>query len=279
LRQALATLPVDVIVLKGCAYLLSELPFAKSRLLSDVDIMVEKSALESVEQLLIDQNWQSEKVDEYDQHYYRQWMHEIPPLRHVLRTMEVDIHHTIIPPTSRLKPDPSLLFLDAVAIQGEVFKVLAPCDMVLHSAVHLFYDSDLGNKLRDLIDLDQLLRHFYALYPNFLSDLLARAAVLGLQRPLYYALRYSQRFLHTPISNDCCQAIDAIAPPLFIRWLMDILTPKALLPEIPDRHSRIVSTARWLLYVRSHYLRMPLRLLLPHLLRKSLVRFRPTAQN
>ncbi|HEY9549461.1 MAG TPA: hypothetical protein VIR45_08165, partial [Kiloniellaceae bacterium] len=32
------------------------------------------------------------------------------------------------------------------------------------------------------------------------------------------------------------------------------------------------AAARWLLYVRAHYLRMPLPLLLPHLLRKSLHR-------
>ena len=31
----------------------------------------------------------------------------------------------------------------------------------------------------------------------------------------------------------------------------------------------LTAAARWLLYVRAHYLRMPLHLLLPHLLRKS----------
>jgi len=230
---------------------------------------VEKPVIELIEQMLLNQNWQSMKVDDYDQQYYRQWMHEIPPLRHILRAIEVDIHHTIIPPISQLKPDPALLFHDAVGIKGENFKVLSPCDMVLHSAVHLFFDSDLSNKLRDLVDLDQLLRHFYAQYPDFLEDLLARAAVLGLQRPIYYTLRYSQHFLNTPLSNDQWQIVKAIAPPLIIRWLMDLLVPLALLPEHPDRPSKLVSLARWLLYVRSHWLKMPVYLLVTHLPRKA----------
>src|SRR3546814_9997045 len=44
---------------------------------------------------------------------------------------------------------------------------------------------------------------------------------------------------------------------------------------MPDHEScdgSLTAAARWLLYVRAHYLRMPLPLLLPHLLRKSLHR-------
>ena len=275
LRRALADLPITVIVLKGGAYLLANQPFANARLLSDIDVMVEKPVIEIVEQTLLSQNWQSMKVDDYDQQYYRDWMHEIPPLRHILRAIEVDIHHTIIPLTSQLKPDPELLFNDAISIvQGDNFKVLSPCDMVLHSAVHLFFDSDLSNKIRDLVDLDQLLRNFSAEYPDFLIDLLKRAAVLGLQRPLYYTLRYCHQFLNTPISNDHWQALKPIAPPFVIRWLMDLLVPLALLPQHPDMPKKTVSLARWLLYLRSHFLRMPLKLLVPHLIRKGLLRWR-----
>ncbi len=273
LRRALTDLPINVVVLKGCAYLLAELPFAKARLLSDVDIMVKKQNIEVIEQTLLDQDWLSMKVDDYDQQYYRQWMHEIPPLRHIVRSIEVDIHHTIIPPTSRLKPNPELLFDSAVSISGGKFKVLAPCDMVLHSAVHLFFDSDLGNKLRDLVDLDQLLRHFYAQNPDFFTDLMARAELLGLQRPLYYTLKYTNQFLDTPLTKNQQQAIKTIAPSFIIRNLMHLLIPLALLPEHPDKPKKSVGVARWLLYIRSHYLRMPLNLLIPHLLRKSLMRF------
>ena len=50
--------------------------------------------------------WLRMKIDPYDDRYYRVWMHEIPPLRHRERKTEIDLHHTILPRTSRLKPDP-----------------------------------------------------------------------------------------------------------------------------------------------------------------------------
>jgi hypothetical protein len=50
---------------------------------------------------------------------------------------------------------------------------------------------------------------------------------------------------------------------------MDQLVGRALTPEHPDHPTKVTALARWLLYVRSHYLRMPLQLLIPHLLRKG----------
>lgn len=198
-------------------------------------------------------------------------MHEIPPLRHITRSIEVDLHHTIIPPTSRLKPDPALLFADAQTVRGnQRFLVLSPCDMLLHSAIHLFYDSDLSNKLRDLVDLDQLIRHFTTQQPDFVAELVKRAQQSGLERPLYYALRYCQLLLDTPVPKQYEMEIQAIAPSFMVRKIMDLLVPLAILPEHPEQHRKTVGFARWLLYVRSHYLRMPLRLLIPHLLKKSL---------
>jgi hypothetical protein len=272
LQHALYNCNTDIIVLKGCAYLLAELPFATARIFTDVDIMVDKAAIDNIEKMLIAQNWQSLKLNDYDQNYYRKWMHEIPPLRHASRTMEVDIHHTIIPPTSQLQPDPILLMRDAIKTTNTRFKTLSPCDMVLHSAVHLFFDSDLSNKLRDLVDLDQLLRYFSEKNSGFFNALLTRAKLLGLQRPLYYTLRYTQKLLATPVPDDILQQAQSFAPNLPIQQLMDILIPIALLPEHPDVSTRTVRFARWLLFIRSHYLRMPLRLLLPHLARKSVMR-------
>ena len=90
--------------------------------------------------------------DAYDQRYYRQWMHELPPLRHMTRQTVLDVHHTILPLTAHLKPDPAKLWEAAVGIEGQVnFCVLAPVDMVLHSATHLFHDGELEHGLRDLV--------------------------------------------------------------------------------------------------------------------------------
>ena len=50
------------------------------------------------------------------------------------------------------------------------------------------------------------------------------------------------------------------------------LFSRALRPEHPTCDDLRTRIARFVLYVRAHYLRMPLHLLLPHLIRKAYVR-------
>lgn len=271
LQRVLAETHIPYILLKGGAYLLAKLPAAKGRLFADVDILVPKASLDAVESILNKQGWEGAKIDSYNQLYYRRWMHELPPMRHCDRQVEVDIHHTILPVTSRLKPNPDLLLEAAQPIEGTPFKVLAPIDMVLHSATHLFYDSDLGEQLRDLVDLDSLLCHF-GREASFWEGLVPRAIQLELKRPLFYALRYARGLLGTPVPLAVLGEIESKRPPAPVCFMMDKLVPRALLPEHPDYPRWITSIIRWLLYMRSHYLRMPIYLLMPHLFRKAVKR-------
>jgi hypothetical protein len=55
---------------------------------------------------------------------------------------------------------------------------------------------------------------------------------------------------------------------------MNRLIPLALLPGHPDHPSRWAAVARWLIYVRAHWLRMPPGLLAKHLSHKAWLRFR-----
>lgn len=269
LEHALAGIEAPVVALKGGAYILADLPVARGRLLADADIMVPRASIGEVERALRAAGWKSSELSEYDERYYREWMHEIPPMRHPERACEVDVHHAILPPTGRISPDPGLLFAAARPLERSRFKVLSPCDMVLHSAAHLFFDSDLGSKLRDLMDLDGLFRHFAAQDPEFWDALPRRAQALGMTRPLYYALRYCRLSLNTQIPAAVLAEAERFAPSPPIARIMDILVSRALLPEHPERPRRGAATARFLLYVRSHFLRMPLRMLIPHLARKG----------
>jgi hypothetical protein len=56
--------------------------------------------------------------------------------------MGVDVHHTICPPVSRLRPDPAAFWARATPTPEANVSVLAPADALLHAAVHLFFDSD-----------------------------------------------------------------------------------------------------------------------------------------
>lgn len=272
LQRCLMEIDIDVVVLKGCGYLLSELPVGEGRSFADVDIMVAKTDLARVESHLIEKGWQSEPLDDYDQRYYRNWMHEVPPLRHRDRAIEVDLHHTILPLTCRLQPNPELLFQNARELKGCRFKVLAPCDMLLHSATHLFYGSELNGDLRDLVDLADLFTYYSSMEKNFSHELGKRAVELDLQLPLFYALHFCHRLLGAPIPDFLLESCTKHAPSKLLFLMMDKLVPVAIMPEHPDFPSLVTPIARWFLYVRSHYLKMPLRLLIPHLFRKSFKR-------
>jgi hypothetical protein len=142
--------------------------------------------------------------------------------------------------------------------------------MVLHSATHLFHEGEFDNGLRDLADLDGLLRHF-GREPSFWAGLVPRAHELGLSRPLYYALRYARSLLETPVPAEVVDEARAGEPPGPLRPVLDFCFSRALRPTHSSCADRWTPLARKLLYVRSHWLRMPFPLLAVHLARKAFV--------
>ncbi len=273
--QALQAQGHRCVLLKGAAYLCAQLPPARGRVFGDLDILVPQAELVAVEDALLAGGWIANALDPYNQRYYRQWMHEIPPLTHVRRGSTIDVHHTIVPPTSVFRVDGGVL-LDKVRPVGTdgLFWVLQPVDMVLHSAVHLFTEGEFDRGLRDLLDMHDLLCHFVKVEPDFWPSLLARAQQLGLQRPLHHMLRHVQRLFGDAVPPAQLNAVQALAPPLPQRLAMAWLLRHALRPPHPACEQALTPLARWLLFVRSHWLRMPLRLLVPHLVRKAWMRRR-----
>jgi hypothetical protein len=271
IRQALSESEVKLILLKGAAYVMGGLNAANGRTFSDVDILVPKEKLALVESDLTVHGWQGAHHDSYDQRYYRQWMHEIPPMRHIRRGTTIDVHHTILPETARVKVNTAALFANAFALQHEAnIFVLPPADMLLHSATHLFHEGDFEKGLRDLFDLDSLLRQF-GRDDEFWRQLVPRAIVLGLARPLYYALRYTTSMLGTPVPESVINEAKVGAPNQLILKLIDACYFRALRPVHGSCRSIGTWPARFLLYVRSHWIRMPFHLLAYHLGRKVIV--------
>jgi hypothetical protein len=276
--RALAETDAPVVLLKGAAYALEDLPFAQGRLAADVDILVPAGALEAVEQALGRHGWVLDALAPYDEQYYRQWMHELPPLRHRGRGTVLDVHHTVLPPTARRHPDPALLWADSRPLRGlEQVRLLSPADTVLHKCAHLFHDGDFSGGLRELLDLDGLLAAYGEL-PGFWPGLPERARRLDLERPLYYGLRLVRRLLGTPVPAAVTTEMAAQIPPPPLGWLMDRLVTAALVPGHPDRRQPVRDFALWLLYLRSHWLRMPPLLLARHLSTKAWMRWRGEAK-
>ncbi len=188
-------------------------------------------------------------------------MHELPPLIHTARDWMIDVHHTILPLTARPRPDAAAMIADAIpaAASGDMaaLRILAPADMICHAAAHLIADGDLAGGLRNLWDIDRLLRHFSAADPTFWDGLDARAAHHQLNRPVRRAARLAHFLYATPIPDDW--RVRNAADPLFLVRL--------LARDDWGRETR--PALRLAFYIRSHLMRMPLLKLLRHLAVKA----------
>jgi len=261
-RRALAPLGVPVILLKGTAFVAAGLDAGRGRAIGDLDILVPREALPSVERALIDAGWEWVKADAYDDDYYRRWMHELPPLIHRTRDRMIDVHHTILPPTARPTPDAAALIADAVPLgpaTGGGLAMLSPADMIVHAAAHLFADGDMAGGLRNLWDVDRLLREF-AEDADFWPTLGARARRHQLHSVTARAVRLASALYGTPVPDEWRRGN-----------ICDWLYRRRLLVRDGWGRQRHPFT-RLAFYVRSHWLRMPPPMLARHLWTKAIKR-------
>jgi len=251
-RRALAPLGVPVILMKGTAFHAANLDASVGRSVGDLDIMVPHASLDDVEAALLQAGWEHVKDAEgYDDGYYRRWMHELPPLIHRSRDRMIDVHHTILPLTARPRPDAQAL-IDASLRLDSGLHILSPADILVHAAAHLFADGDLAGGLRNLWDIDRLLREFDS--PDFRRSLEERARLHQLGPHVARALRLAHRLYGTPVDRVFAGRFS----------LADRLFEARLLARNgwgQDRRKPL----RFAFYLRSHWLRMPPLMLARHL--------------
>lgn len=269
LSRVLAVAGVRVILLKGAAYALNECAFAKHRHFGDIDILVPREKLPDVERLLNGSGWLTTKLDSYDQHYYRTWMHELPPMQHLHRGTNLDVHHAILPLTARYKPKSSLLIEAAQLARGlSAVDVLSPADTFLHAAAHLFCEGEYENALRNLLDLRDLLSESVNGRQITVAELVNRSVDLDLTPILALAARYLERVFGLETAARVSEALKSqgVETNHALRdWVFDAV----FLGFHPSMQPALLGLARQALYLRGHYLRMPLGLLAMHLVRKA----------
>lgn len=261
LQRVLGPLGVPVLLLKGAAYVMHDDGLALGRMFGDIDILVPQPALGDVESTLMQAGWFSAKVDDYDQRYYRQWMHEIPPMTHVKRGTVLDVHHTILPLTSRHAPDPARIIARARPVStGSVVHVPALEDLMIHSLVHLMHEGELHNGLRDLHDVDEMARRFGS-DAGFWGRLVEHAAGNDLAQPVAYGLTLVQRVFGTVVPEP---VLPTLHPGPLPAWLWPLYRRALGEPE-----GAVDALAALTVYIRAHALRMPPRLLSRHLAIKA----------
>lgn len=239
--DAMRGLDVKPILLKGTAYVAADLRAGQGRFIGDLDILVPRDAMPAVERALIAAGWEWVKEDSYDDAYYRQWMHELPPMIHVERDRMIDVHHTVLPLTARQTPDAAAMIADAIPITNGLY-ILSAEDRIVHSVAHMLADGDMQGGLRNLWDIHCLLPDADP------AALEARAARHGLARHVGQARR-----LAGALYGDGARLT-----------LWDRLVRARLLARNGwGQESRKLLVFAF--YIRSHWLRMPPAMLMRHL--------------
>jgi hypothetical protein len=262
-RVALGPLGCPVILLKGSAFAAAGLLAGQGRAIGDLDILVPRERIDAVEAALLGAGWEWVKPDPYDDIYYRRWMHELPPLIHAERDRMIDVHHTILPPTARPKPDPAAMIADAVLL-ADGTAVLRIDDMLCHAAAHLIADGDMAGGLRNLWDIHCLILE-HGEEEGFWPGLAERARHHQLFGAMRRAVRLTHRIFRTSVPRDWLQA-----------GLFDGLFEARLLTRAGwGTESRPLLRIGF--YMRSHLLRMPPLMLARHLWTKWRKGYRPVA--
>jgi Uncharacterised nucleotidyltransferase len=276
-RRALADYPRKVVLMKGTAYAAAGLKAGEGRHIGDLDIMVAREDLPLVEKALLAAGWEWVKDDDYDDAYYRDHMHELPPLIHRTRDRMIDVHHTILPLTAKPTPDAGAMLADAIPLplaggvrggcqrdggssppspspsrkrEGSIC-VFSPTDIIIHSAAHLFADGELDGGLRNLWDIHCLLSEFgdEAFWPALKS----RAQ----HHQLWPAVHRSARLAHLLYGTDIPKD-----------WQSRHRQDKCYVTRLTARDHWGRGTRKFIrliFYIRSHWLRMPPLMLARHL--------------
>lgn len=267
INQALQMAGQKPIYLKGVAYILAGDEASQGRLFSDIDIFVNRESLPSVERFLHWNGWRSSEIDAYDEKYYREWMHEIPALTHQKRGSTIDVHHNLSPKTSKIT-----ILADQIESNADSeYQVLAPEDRILHSIIHLLSESEFDKGLRDLTDIDMLLEQHQQETHNFITLLVERAFAIGAELFLFYTLRYLTVYFGRSYNQADMARLASVKPSWWALKFLDKHLARAVLKPISIDGSIANQVSHFYMFLRGHWLKMPLHILLPHLLRKAFI--------
>jgi len=248
---------IPMVLLKGCAYVACADDNAAGRLFSDIDVLVRRQDLPAVEADLVSVGWKPSRVNDYDLAYYRNWMHEVPPMEHVRRHTVVDLHHAINPPVSRFHVNPDQLFAHMVELRPGIF-VLSATDRVIHCALHLLQEGEPKKLMRDLYDLHLLLRQHHGSAAG-MEQLRNRSCELNVDALTEAAIGAARALFAEDLIQDERSG-----------WLQACVDRAAR--QASGSTTVASELAGLALLAYSHWMKMPMHLLVPHLIRKSLLR-------
>ncbi len=271
ISKILASADISAVFLKGASYTLRKSQNSMGRIYSDIDVLVDFAQLHLAENTLSEHGWKTKDVNEYDDRYYREWSHEIPPMFNIYRATVLDLHHNIAPPISGKSVDTTLLLEGCITLDSGL-KVLSICSTIIHSAVHLMCDEELNHGYRDLLDICTLIRQHAD--ETFWQSLINKAHQLNYAKELYIVLSLCKKLKGLTVSNSLLEQLQAAKSRLLLDFLIKHVYLDAIQPQLSNKVSFKQSTAQLICLILGHINKMPVRILLPHLLNKSFLSLR-----
>lgn len=259
---------IKPIFLKGAAYNIEKLRAVKGRTMSDIDILVSSEQIKATEQRLRSVGWQTKEITDYDDKYYREFAHEIPPMFDPISGTTLDVHHNLYLPISGKAPDEELVRKNIVTSKDGII-VLAKHMQALHSCVHLFWNEDVSSSLRDLFDFHCICSENST--ECFWQKIVHTAEEMHLTKLLLDVLGLAECFFGLSYPSDVRAQLEDLNKGWFLNFRRQVILffmQRALIPNSRVCNSKLLSISRRFAYIRGHLLKMPLIVLIPHMIKK-----------
>lgn len=263
LEQVFAGCGYPIILVKGVAYRLAGFQYARYRVFSDIDLLVNSDCLEDAVRRLRNHGFMEQVASEYEKNYYINWSHQYPPLKHFIRSGEIDLHHTIFFAKSRVSIDIKTFISRAIPVKNSAFYLPSAADMFVHACLHLFYQEENQKLTKDLIDLHYLYKEI-----TNKQQIINASEICNQKSAIAYGLYVQQWLFKEEISGLEQQYIEKHCHRLQLGWLRFLLRSMLNVSPLP----RLISDQIWLL--RGHLIKMNFSTLSYHVVMRLFNQYR-----
>lgn len=259
LTALLAEKDIEPLFLKGAAYVISPVFNSEGRICSDIDALVLREQLEAAERHLKINMWIGQEVDDYDDKYYREYAHEIPPMMQSERGTVLDLHHNLFLPVSGRAPNISQ-FWELRSRNENGLSTLKPAAALVHSMIHLLMNEEVTYGLRDCLDMQSIIDTHNS------ESFWLEVSTLVVDNDFTHEYQLLLLLLDSLFSRETvkqqilAQQITADTKTRFWLWCYR----KAVMPDHPQLCNPYAGIARAAVYCRGHSQKMPLATLLKH---------------
>lgn len=246
---------IPVILLKGAVLAEAVYPDAALRPMSDIDLLVKKTHLSAVQEILPELGYlPSSKLsaDFYEEHH-----HLMPYMKHD-KSVVVEIHHNIAPEPFASKINVSNLWEESELINtvGPDALTLSPEDLILHLCLH-FADDLFVERVKVLVDISETIRH----YGNGLDwrSIIRKSNLFGVGSFVYCSFYLAREIMDAAIPAHVLRDLELCPPlsPLEIKLLRTVLKRSILRwQRLPFPLWLITSLCKEFFYTSEAHLRL-----------------------